>query len=112
MKSDEKIQQQIEETLNSIDNIQKATPPPYLLTRINARLNNPAKNIWENIAIFISRPAVTIAGICLLVTINISALVLKKAISANPVAEHSSTTIADEEDEYTNLATIDYIENQ
>ena len=111
MKTDDNNEKQIEAILNSIDNIQRASPAPYLHTRINARLNNPVRNIWENISSFISRPAVMVAGICLILTINISVLVVKNTSTAGAFTERSYT-IAGEDDEYTNLATIDNIETQ
>jgi hypothetical protein len=109
MKNDENIEERIEEVLNSIGNIQRATPKPYLLTRINARLA-PAKNAWENLAAFISKPSNMAAGICLLLAINISVLAYKNQIP-NATTERSITISADEEDDYNNLATIDNIEN-
>ncbi len=112
MKKDENNEMRIGDIFNSVNGLQRATPRPYLLTRINARLNNPIKNIWENMATFISRPSVVIAGICLFLLVNISVLVYKNSTSTIPAAERSYTTIADEYDDYNNLATIDNIENQ
>jgi hypothetical protein len=110
MKSDENSEERLEEILNSIGDMQRAVPKPYLLTRINARMATPAKNVWENLAAFISKPAVMVAGICLLLTINISVLVYKNQTSGI-ATERSVTISAGEDDEYNNLATIDNIEN-
>ena len=65
MENDKNIERQIEDALNSINGINKATPKPYLLTRINTRLSNPVKSSWENVAVFISRPSVMALGLCL-----------------------------------------------
>lgn len=112
MKNNKNMEQEIEAALNSLNNVERASPAAYLLTRIQARLNNPVKNTWENIAGFISRPAVMVAGICFLVIINISVLFYKNYNTSKITTERSFTTAADEEDEYNNLATIDNIENQ
>lgn len=111
MKKDETTERKIEAAFNSIDAIQRASPQPYLFTRINARLQSPVKNFWEKTAIFISHPSVMIAGICLLLTINISVLVFKSSSPAAAVAERSLNTVAEEDDEYNTLVTIDNIEN-
>jgi hypothetical protein len=106
------IQQEIEDALNSLEHIQRAVPAPYLLTRVQAKLSNPVKNTWENIAGLISRPAVMVAGICILLIMNFSVLFYKNHNASNIITERSFTSAADEEDEYSNLATIDNIENQ
>jgi hypothetical protein len=112
MKNNKNTEQEIEAAFNSLNHIERAAPAPFLLTRIQARLNNPVKNTWEYIAGFISRPAIMVAGLCFLLIINISVLLYKNYNPANTITERSFTTAADEEDEYNNLATIDNIENQ
>ena len=107
MKNDKNIQLQVEEALNSVDGIQKASPKPYLLTRINARLNRQAKTNWEKAAVFISRPAVMIAGVCLVLAINISVVLLSTSTSNSTIAERSANVGADEEETATSFATID-----
>lgn len=109
MKNDENTERQIAEALNSIGAIKRATPKPYLLTRINARLNNQEKSVWENAAIFISRPAVMVLGLCLIIAINLSVILTNKSSKNNAVAERSVTSIVDEYS--TTFATIDNIEN-
>ena len=107
MKNDKNIQLQVEEALNSVDGIQKASPKPYLLTRINARLNRQAKTNWEKAAVFISRPAVMIAGVCLVLAINISVVLLSTSTSNSTIAERSANVGADEEETATSFAAID-----
>lgn len=111
MKKDENNEKRMGDILNSIAGLQRAIPRPYLLTRINARLTNPGKNIWENMATFISRPSVVVAGIFVLLLVNISVFMYKNSTSTIPAAEQTYTVTADEYDEYNNLATIDNIEN-
>lgn len=111
MTNDEKIDRQIEEVLNSIDNIKRATPKLYLFTRINARLNNQAKSFWEGMAVFISRPAVLILGLCLILAANVSVLWQEKSSSANTTSERSINSVADEDEYSTSFATIDNFEN-
>ncbi|MFZ1528128.1 MAG: hypothetical protein WAT19_05215 [Ferruginibacter sp.] len=71
MAIEKNIQQKIDETLQSLDGIQRAEPAPYLLTRINSALANrqPETN-WSKIAAFISRPVVAFALMLILVLVN------------------------------------------
>lgn len=91
--NDKNIENQIEEALKSFDNIQRASPNPYLLTRINARLNG--RNIWEKTAFFISRPSVMALGLSLIITINLTVILNS---SKNKLNEYSITTISEEEE--------------
>ena len=103
------VNQQVETALNSINNVQRASPKPYLLTRINSRINNPAKSAWENIALFISRPTVMALGLCIIIVINLSVIYLHIATKNSTPAEYAAST---EEDEYaTPFVFIDNSEN-
>ena len=111
MKNDGNIELQIEEALNSIASIQRATPRPYLFTRLNARLNKQAKSIWERAAVFISQPAVMAISLCLILTVNISVLIINLS-STNNTTNEGAVNITNDEDEYsTTYVTIDNIEN-
>lgn len=69
MTSKEKIQQEIEETLQSLDGIKRAETNPFLFTRIQARMHKKA-NGWEEIFSFISKPAIAIAIVVLVMAVN------------------------------------------
>lgn len=111
MTNDENIDRQIEETLNSLDEIKRASPKPYLFTRINARLNNQVKSFWEGLAVFINRPAVLVLGLCLILAANVSVLLLNKSSSINTATERSINSVTDEDEYSTSFATIDNFEN-
>jgi hypothetical protein len=110
MKNDENTAHKIEEAFNSIVAIQRATPKPYLLTRINTRLSNQVQSTWEKVALFISRPALMVLGVCLILAINISVILVNNSSKNNAVAERAANTIADEDEYSTTIATIDNIE--
>jgi hypothetical protein len=65
----EKFNQKIEETMRSLDGIEKATPRPFFFTRLEARMQNE-KSIWEEISSFVAKPMVAFACILLVVIIN------------------------------------------
>jgi membrane-bound ClpP family serine protease len=102
MKNNKDINRLTEEALNSLDGAGRATAKPYLLTRINARMQNQKESSWDNALKFISRPAVALAGLCLIIGIN--AMVVSynypgKAATATEdqyvsVDEYSSSSIA------------------
>lgn len=72
MKNNEHINRLTDEALNSLDGAGRATPKPYLLTRLTARMQNQneKESSWDNALKFISRPAVALAGLCLVIAIN------------------------------------------
>ncbi len=93
--NDKKISRQIESTLKSFNDIQRASPKPYLLTRINARLNYKGRSIWEKAAYLISRPTVMIIGLSLLIAINLSVILINNS-SKNKVTDRSVSSISEE----------------
>ena len=49
--------QELEAILNSLDGIQKATPQPFLYTRLMARMQRADDNAWSRALQFVSKPA-------------------------------------------------------
>jgi hypothetical protein len=64
------IEAMVEDTLNSLNLVKPAGPGPFFFTRVQARLSRQKRNIWEEISLLLSKPAVAIAGICLIILIN------------------------------------------
>lgn len=66
----ENLNKKVEAALQSLDGFVPASPKPFLLTRINARLQqNEGKGFWTDALSFINRPLV-IAACLLLVLIS------------------------------------------
>ena len=61
----------VHETMNSLDEVERAAPAPFLLTRINARMNLQQVSVWERISLFITRPGIAMAAIALVIIINL-----------------------------------------
>lgn len=70
MTQKEKIQQEIERTLQSLDQVKRAEANPFLYTRIRARMQKQQSSIWERTFSFISRPMVALAVVFLVMVIN------------------------------------------
>jgi len=96
MNNKEHINKLIEQALNSVDSINRVEAKPYLLTRINARMNRVTESAWEKAGWFIGRPAVAFTGLCMLLLINVMVVVLNKPSDTATVAEQSAQTQSDE----------------
>lgn len=74
MKSKSDIEKRAEEALNSLDGIQRATPQPWLFSRVKAKLLREAeeeKTIWGVLGSYLSKPVVAIAGLFLILFFNV-----------------------------------------
>ncbi|HSV12355.1 MAG TPA: hypothetical protein VLI68_16370 [Hanamia sp.] len=78
---EEKFNQKVEETMRSLDGIEKASPRPFFFTRLEARMQNQ-KSLWEEISSFVAKPMVALACICLIVMIN-AAVIFSSTNSSN-----------------------------
>jgi hypothetical protein len=68
----DKINKSVQRTLESIDGMEKVAPKPFLLTRINAALNNGAnETVWYKIAFYLKKPVVATTAIMLVFLLNI-----------------------------------------
>jgi hypothetical protein len=108
MNKQEHIDKMTNEALNSVDGANRAAPRPYLFTRLTARMQKPAESAWENAGRFIARPAVVIAGLCMVIAVNALVIVFNNSTSSgNIVAEQQATP-----DEFSNTVAAVYdIEN-
>jgi hypothetical protein len=70
MKQQSDIEKRVEDVLKSLDGIQRAEPQPWLFSRVKGRLLKEDKTSWETISSFLSKPAVAIAGLFLILGLN------------------------------------------
>ena len=71
MKQQSDLEKRLEQTLSSLDGIQRATPQPWLFSRVKGRLSRSEERTkWEAIGTFLSKPAVAIAGLILIMALN------------------------------------------
>ncbi len=68
--NNEQLNKLVDDTLNSLDGVQRANPRPYLFTRLNVKMQKNASGSWDNALRFLSRPAVAMACVLLVVAIN------------------------------------------
>lgn len=100
MNKNEHVNKLIEEALNSVDDVKRAEPKPFLFTRINARMNEGTESVWEKAGWLITSPAVAFTGLCLIVLFNAMVIFYNKSTSQvittdiavqNPADEFSYT---------------------
>ncbi|MGC4035362.1 MAG: hypothetical protein QM764_05320 [Chitinophagaceae bacterium] len=70
------IERRIEETINSLDGIKSATPQPFFYTRLKAQMDKleNEKSVWESMSSFITRPAMMLATVCVVLLLNVAVL--------------------------------------
>ena len=96
--------------LQSIEGIAKASPKPFLLTRINAALDNTAaETIWSRIAFFLKKPIVFGLTILLLIFINI--LVIKSIKNKSEIENFAKTATSQKYDFAINVSVLYDTEN-
>lgn len=98
MKQKHHIDKQVEDTMNSLDGLQKASPGPYFFTRVNARLHKHQKDAWEQTLSFLTRPAILAASVIAIIVVDIIALTNLKSTENNQVAIEQAQVFAEEYD--------------
>ncbi len=97
MEKKKDIARKAEQTLNSLDGIQRADPGPFFFTRVQAKLQKEQRSNWGRIASFITKPAVVITGIGLIVLINAAALLYQNEERSNAlIADQNEQAYADD----------------
>ena len=90
------IDKRVNKALESLEGIQKAEPVAFFFTRVKARLLRDEKSIWETTGAWMARPAVAIAGLLLILTMNVFFLFEKD----NTIESSASYTSQNTEEEY------------
>ena len=88
------LQNKIEDTLSSLDKVEKAAPAPFFYTRLMARLSGSKQDSWQRFSTFISRPKAVIAGMMLIILINIIGAYAN--VNNPPAVEQPELTTTDE----------------
>jgi len=104
MTSKEKIQQEIEQTLQCLDGVKRAEANPFLFTRIKARMDRKA-NVWERTFSFISKPAIAVAIVVVVMAVNGWALWDKSG--PGTVETVTSENVSELANEYNVVASVD-----
>ena len=95
------VNKKVDDALNSIDNVSRASAPPFFFTRLEARMMN-RKNIWSELSSFFARPLIAFACICFVIMINLAVL-FSSIHSGNSYSQTGNEVAA--VDEYNQVAT-------
>lgn len=103
MTSKEQIQQEIEKTLDSLNNVKRAQANPFLFTRIKARMNKKTDR-WEGVFSFISKPA--IAVVILLLVMAVNGWALWDGSGKTVAADSGNASVSELASEYNTVASV------
>jgi len=92
---DKKIQTKVDEVMQSIDHVQRASPRPFLFTRLEARMLND-RNIWSRLSSFAGRPVIAFSCICLVLLLNAIVILFSGSAWNGTSQQVTELTTADE----------------
>ncbi len=79
----------MEETLNSLDGIQRAEPQPFFYTRLIGRLQRNEKTVWVTMGSFLARPVVAVAGLCFILVLNAFILIERDGNNSSSLTDQT-----------------------
>ena len=88
------ISNRVEETLNSLDGLQKASPGPFFYTRVMARVEADSQNLWESVTQFLTRPFVIASVLAFILLLNATAIF--RSDSNQSLTNQSDISMVDE----------------
>ena len=95
MKDNRSIQTKVEEAMNSLDGLKRATPGPFFFTRVQARMARPDQSTWERVTAFMTRPVVAVSVICFVLLLNTTAI-LKQSETKSVAKDQQDISLAEE----------------
>jgi len=112
MKKQRDIEKRVEETLNSLDGVQRAMPQPWFFSRVKAKLlkeRAEERTVWGTVSSFLSKPAVAIAGLFLILFLNgIFLYNQQQDISTSVITEQNELQPGDSESLVASSSSFDY----
>jgi hypothetical protein len=96
MKQNQDIEKKVEETLNSLDGIGRANANPFLFTRVEAKLRQPTRNVWEQVTGYISRPAIALAMLGMVIFSNAAVMFWNSAPEEAVSSDQPQLALSDE----------------
>ena len=95
MKNKVDIERKVDNALNSIDQIERASMPPYFFTRLEARMQR-GKTFWEKTTLILANPVVAFASICFILFLNIYIVASSPQDEMNMAQQTTEFTSVDE----------------
>lgn len=86
------IQRKIDEAMDSIVGIKRATPTLFFYTRLEARIKKHENNYWERISQVITRPAFAVITVSMVLVLNLFVVINEtSATTAKPDVSELAT---------------------
>jgi hypothetical protein len=95
MKDKRSIETKVEEAMQSLEGLKRATPGPFFFTRVQARLSKPEQSTWEMITAFVARPVIAVSVVCFVLLLN-ATVIFKQAETTPVVKEQQDISLAEE----------------
>lgn len=103
------IDKRVEDALNSLEGVQRATVKPWFFTRVNARLQKDEGTFWASIGSFLAKPAVALAGVITILVLNGFLLLSNKDDNAPGMSAQMEQQLATEnESVVASISSFDY----
>jgi hypothetical protein len=99
MESGKNIPGKVQQTIDSLDGLQRATPAPFFFTRVMARLQSEETGgAWERMVYFLSRPAIAVVTLVTIILLNAAAFYLPSShgSSTSSIAEQNEPSYTDD----------------
>ena len=86
---------EIESILESLSGLQKASPGAFFFTRVQAGLQKGETGFWGKLAVFLTKPSVALATLCLIFLLNAAALFYHKQTTASVSDQNEQSSTDD-----------------
>lgn len=95
MKNKMDIEKKVDDALQSIDAIERASVSPYFFTRLEARMQK-GKTFWEKTSVFLTNPVFAFGSICIILFINIYVIASTPSTGINVASQTNELATVDE----------------
>ena len=92
---EDNIESRIKKAVQSIEDIERASPRPFFFTRLEARMSRESSP-WMRMSTFFSRPAIAFASVCVILLFNLFVILGNKNSDATIVQQVNEYPAADE----------------
>lgn len=92
MKDKNQIEKHVNEAMDSLDGMSRASANPFLFTRVEARLRQGGRSAWDKVTSYISRPSVALAMLCMVILSNTAVMYWQQSISEDTPIEQVALT--------------------
>lgn len=80
-------EQKIQLAIDSLQNVERAAAPPFLFSRVEAKMQRNNSGVWNNLFGYFTRPVVACASLCILFVINLVIVAQTQPDQPAPIVE-------------------------